>query len=184
MPLGSYPCVCVHRCGHCKKLAPAWEELAQKLADEGHPTVIGAVDATIHKNLAVRFGVRGFPTLILVTDGKMFKYKGSRAVEDLEAFVKGGYKSSEGEPAPQQQTKLGKLAQQVVELFDSIVTLFKTQFAAALVMTALAFFTGLTIGFAGGLVLAPGAPKAPRRTPPPPPAAEPAINADSAKKHE
>lgn len=163
-------------CGHCKKLAPAWEELAQKLQDEAHPTAVGSVDATQHKELAVRFGVRGFPTLILFADGQMHKYKGSRAVEDLEAWVKGGYRSAPGEKTPTPPSAFGKTKSSLVDLFNAIVSLFEQQFAAALVMTAIAFFAGITVGFAGGLLLAP-TPKPPPRGRPPAAAGEPATGA-------
>ncbi|KAJ1636162.1 thioredoxin-like protein [Pavlovales sp. CCMP2436] len=158
-------------CGHCKKLAPAWEELAATLQNEGEPTAIASVDATIHKDVAARFGIRGFPSLILLRDGQMYKYKGSRAVEDLAKFVKGGYKEGPGEAAPTPPTQLAQVKVAFSELFSALVTLFKTHFAAALVLTAIAFFSGLTVGFAAGLVLAPT----------PAPRAPPAVDADAKK---
>lgn len=36
-----------HRCGHCKRLAPAWEDLAKLMA--GQPVIIAKVDCTQHK---------------------------------------------------------------------------------------------------------------------------------------
>jgi protein disulfide-isomerase-like protein len=158
-------------CGHCKKLTPTWEELATKLKADGHPCTVGALDATVHKTIAHRFGVRGFPTLILFAEGQMFKYKGARTVDDFEAFILGGYKETAGEPAPTPPSAIQKLKGSFEDLFQAIVVMYRTHFAAALVMTAIAFFTGMTMGFAGGLMLAPMPAPAPKR--PPAPAAEP-----------
>ena len=49
-------------CGHCKRLAPAFEDVG-KAFDGSTDVVIAKVDADAHKSLGGRFGVRGFPTL-------------------------------------------------------------------------------------------------------------------------
>ena len=49
-------------CGHCKRLAPAYEEVGT--AFENSDTIlIAKVDADAEKTLGSRFGVRGYPTL-------------------------------------------------------------------------------------------------------------------------
>ena len=49
-------------CGHCKRLAPAYEEVGAAFANS--PDVLVAkVDADADRALGGRFGVRGFPTL-------------------------------------------------------------------------------------------------------------------------
>lgn len=62
-------------CGHCKKLIPTWEEAATKLKGIVN---VAKVDATAHRELGQRFGVRGFPTLLLFTAGPQnpTKYQG------------------------------------------------------------------------------------------------------------
>lgn len=76
-------------CGHCKKLAPVWEELAQSFTFAEDKVSIGKVDADEHKELGRRFGVQGFPTLKWF-DGKSDKptdYDGGRDLDSLSAFI-------------------------------------------------------------------------------------------------
>ena len=49
-------------CGHCKHLAPAYEEVG-KAFDSVDSVLIAKVDADSERDLGSRFGVRGFPTL-------------------------------------------------------------------------------------------------------------------------
>ncbi|KAI9875873.1 MAG: hypothetical protein M1830_007863 [Pleopsidium flavum] len=76
-------------CGHCKTLAPVYEELAQHFAFAEDKVSIGKVDADDHKELGRRFGVQGFPTLKWF-DGKSDKpidYTGGRDLESLTKWV-------------------------------------------------------------------------------------------------
>ena len=49
-------------CGHCKRLAPAYEEVGRAF-DNVDSVLIAKVDADSERDLGSRFGVRGFPTL-------------------------------------------------------------------------------------------------------------------------
>ena len=49
--------------GHCKQLAPEYAKAAQRLRENNPPYYIAKVDATENKQLAEKFGIRGFPTL-------------------------------------------------------------------------------------------------------------------------
>jgi len=69
-------------CGHCKSMAPAYDEVADAFAKESS-VVIADVDADAHKDLGGRFGVSGFPTL------KYFK-KGSTTPEDYNGGREAG----------------------------------------------------------------------------------------------
>lgn len=74
-------------CGHCKALAPKYEELAQKLADED--VVIAKFDATAN-DVPPSFEVRGFPTLYWVPKGDKLNpvpYHGGREVKDFIKFI-------------------------------------------------------------------------------------------------
>ena len=76
-------------CGHCKTLAPVYEELAQSLEWAKSKVQIAKVDADAEKALGKRFGVQGFPTLKFF-DGKSDKpteYNGGRDLESLTKFI-------------------------------------------------------------------------------------------------
>jgi len=77
-------------CGHCKNLAPVWDELGELYKKESE-VVIAKVDADGHKTLGERYGVGGFPTLKFFLKGKdvssPLDYNGGRELEDLVKFT-------------------------------------------------------------------------------------------------
>ncbi|KAG7381969.1 hypothetical protein PHYPSEUDO_005440 [Phytophthora pseudosyringae] len=77
-------------CGHCKALAPKYEELAEKFADVDS-VMIAKMDATENEIDHAGVDVRGFPTLIFFP-GKDKQnpvvYEGSRDVEGFTEFLK------------------------------------------------------------------------------------------------
>ena len=76
-------------CGHCKKLAPVYEELATNFEFAKDKVSIAKVDADAEKELGRRFGVQGFPTLKWF-DGKSdtpTDYQGGRDLESLSSFI-------------------------------------------------------------------------------------------------
>ncbi|KAI5867329.1 disulfide isomerase [Durotheca rogersii] len=75
-------------CGHCKNLAPIYEDLAQVFATS-KDVQIAKVDADAERDLGKKYGVQGFPTLKWF-DGKSDKpidYEGGRDLESLTKFV-------------------------------------------------------------------------------------------------
>lgn len=76
-------------CGHCKKLAPIYEELAANFDFAKDKVSIAKVDCDAEKDLGRKFGVQGYPTLKWF-DGKSdtpTDYQGGRDLESLSSFI-------------------------------------------------------------------------------------------------
>lgn len=84
-------------CGHCKQLAPIWDELAEKFKDRDD-LVIAKMDSTANEVEQVK--VQSFPTLKFFPKGsqQVVDYNGERTLEALTKFVESGGKDGAGEP--------------------------------------------------------------------------------------
>ncbi|KAA0148044.1 hypothetical protein FNF27_02325 [Cafeteria roenbergensis] len=76
-------------CGHCKRLAPTWDQLSGEFASN-EDVNIATVDCTVHRDACSKQGVRGYPTLKLFKDGSNTgtKYAGSRDLGSLADYVR------------------------------------------------------------------------------------------------
>lgn len=74
-------------CGHCKKLAPEFEIVAEAFAKQG--VIIAKVDADQHKELGSRFEIQGFPTLKWFPQGSTVpeKYEGGRSADEIVNWI-------------------------------------------------------------------------------------------------
>ena len=93
-------------CGHCKRLAPTWEELAGKMnKDVEKEVTIAKVDCTEQTALCSAQDVTGYPTLKFFKSGAEkedgVKYRGGRDLASLEKFIKEklGVEVAEEKPA-------------------------------------------------------------------------------------
>ncbi|KAF2453233.1 disulfide-isomerase tigA [Lineolata rhizophorae] len=97
-------------CGHCKKLAPVYEELGQAFSSASDRVTIAKVDCDANRELGKRFGVQGFPTLKWFdgTSDTPTDYKSGRDLESLSNFVseKTGIKPRAKKTAPSQVVML------------------------------------------------------------------------------
>jgi protein disulfide-isomerase A6 len=94
-------------CGHCKNLAPIYEQLADAFSHAKDKVVIAKVDADGEgKPLGKKYGVSGYPTLKWFSaDGKgePEPYSSGRDLDSLAAFIteKSGAKSKIKPPPPE-----------------------------------------------------------------------------------
>jgi len=94
-------------CGHCKRLAPTWETLAERYESAKEGLLIAKMDAT-ENDLppSVPFRVSGFPTLKFKTAGSrdFVDYEGDRSLESLIEFVEATAKNPIPAPATSEES--------------------------------------------------------------------------------
>ncbi|KAI4791324.1 hypothetical protein KUCAC02_034075 [Chaenocephalus aceratus] len=74
-------------CGHCKSLAPEYEKAAKDLSQRSPPIPLAKVDGTIESELASRFEVTGYPTIMIFRRGKMFDFNGPRQHQGIVDYM-------------------------------------------------------------------------------------------------
>jgi len=68
-------------CGHCQKLLPELEKVAEILSKEN--IIVAKVDATKEKNLSNKYKIVSYPTLRFFKENTSVKYSGKRKQNDL-----------------------------------------------------------------------------------------------------
>lgn len=141
------------QCGHCKRMAPDYERLSEDDDVRASGVTVAAIDVPRNRQSTVRFGVRGFPTLMHLRDGKFYRYRGPRAFRILKEWVTGGYRDQGGgEDIPEkpssfsQTVMIGKAAW--LELKDAAMG--KSGMAGylmVLLMGVLVMILGFTVWF-------------------------------------
>ncbi|XP_050538268.1 protein disulfide-isomerase TMX3 isoform X2 [Daktulosphaira vitifoliae] len=74
-------------CGHCKRLEPIWNHVAQAL----HNTDIrvGRIDCTRYKRVVSEFGLSAYPTIMFIKGNEgSYNFNGERSTEELVHFAK------------------------------------------------------------------------------------------------
>ncbi|CCV00462.1 unnamed protein product [Malassezia sympodialis ATCC 42132] len=76
-------------CGHCKRLAPEYEKLADAFAGKKDKVIIAKVDGDKNRDLANRINLQGFPTIKYFPPYSEIgiDYENERTAEALAAFV-------------------------------------------------------------------------------------------------
>ncbi|KFY49675.1 hypothetical protein V496_09872 [Pseudogymnoascus sp. VKM F-4515 (FW-2607)] len=126
-------------CGHCKSLAPKYDELAALYAadaDVADKVTIAKVDATAND---VPDEIQGFPTIKLFPAGSKdapITYSGARTLEDLVKFVaeNGKYKASVVVPEPvveEVKEEAKEAAEAAAEVVEEVAEEVKSKAAEA-----------------------------------------------------
>mmetsp|Transcript_41668 Transcript_41668/g.109897 ORF Transcript_41668/g.109897 Transcript_41668/m.109897 type:complete len:217 (-) Transcript_41668:476-1126(-) len=77
-------------CGHCKKMQPAYERVAEHYHRSKPQRIrVARLDATQHPTLAELFDVKGYPTVVLLQDGERVlpAYSGERTFDSIVEYV-------------------------------------------------------------------------------------------------
>jgi len=93
-------------CGHCKKLEPVYEEVADILAGEIN---VARVDVPANRDLGTRFEIKGFPSMKFLSKGKVYDYNGKRKADAIVDFVRGGYEIHQPEDVPPAMGLFGEI---------------------------------------------------------------------------
>jgi len=95
-------------CGHCKQLAPIWDQLGEKFQDK-EDVVIAKMDSTANEVEDVK--VHSFPTLKFFpagAEGKVIDYNGERTFDAFVKFLESGGTVGAGEEAAPEEEEEGE----------------------------------------------------------------------------
>jgi len=133
-------------CGFCKRLIPAWAKLATSLRGQ---IMVAKIEATLNPRTALRFHIKGYPTLIFLHNGKMYEYKGERSLKDMKKFAISGWKSNEGTDVPKPLSFMSYLWEFSIEVWSGLGILWKEQPG----YTCLMFLGGILLGLVISYIL-------------------------------
>ena len=77
-------------CGACRAVKPTWDELKTELSNEVIFEDINEKDTALFeaKQEEYKTEVMGFPTILIINNGEIEKYQGSRDKESIKAHIK------------------------------------------------------------------------------------------------
>jgi len=114
-------------CGHCKRLAPTWDELATQAKGRFN---VAKIDCTVETGSCS--DIRGYPTIKLFHNGVVTPYNGPRTIEAFTEFVREKTAGQEtlGEQAKAVEAQPKKEAAAAVEQEGDLVVLTNENFEA------------------------------------------------------
>ena len=107
-------------CSHCKRLEPVWEEVATNLkGDPDNYVNVAKVDCDAHRGVGNRFDIQAFPSIKMISKGKVYTYKGKRDMESILYFAKGDFRYEESEDVPKDLGIIGDIIKIVNHAYKS-----------------------------------------------------------------
>jgi thioredoxin 1 len=73
-------------CGPCKALAPTLDQVAEAVAGTAK---VAKVNTDDNQEIAVEFGIRGIPTLLVFKGGEMVERVNDRSFEGIKSVLEG-----------------------------------------------------------------------------------------------
>jgi thioredoxin domain-containing protein 5 len=121
---------------------------------------VAKVDVTANSELGKRFGIRGFPTVLLFSHGKYHKFAGQRTQETLVSFARGDFKKVDGTAVPTPASLTDYLLGHVEALRRDFISLAATKKNVLLVTFSGGMLIGLLLGCMCGCCTSRGGKKA------------------------
>ncbi|KAK8815905.1 hypothetical protein WA538_005026 [Blastocystis sp. DL] len=84
-------------CGHCKRMASSWEIMSSQVKGT---IPVADVDATTETQLAAKYHIEYYPTILLFTRNTIYEYDGPRNAAHLVQFAKEAKESIESGGTP------------------------------------------------------------------------------------
>jgi len=127
-------------CGHCKHLAPIYEQVATTLkANDINKINVAKVDCTKSKDLCSRFGVQGYPTIKFIhvpsltknvednTENnketrKVYEYDQPRTLNDFVKYSSGEWNKGKGNRFPQKGESMSSSSLSPLTYFFTFIT--------------------------------------------------------------
>ena len=66
--------------------------------------MVAKIDAIANEGLTKRFEVKGFPTIFMISEGKLYPFSGERDADGFVKFAKGGFKGLKYQKVPHKWT--------------------------------------------------------------------------------
>jgi protein disulfide-isomerase-like protein len=129
-------------CGHCQKLAPVWEQLAIDLNGQIN---VAKLDCTENSYTAKRFDIRGFPTIKLLRQGKVYEFEGTRTLKDISEWATAGYSNAPGKSMPQPFSFWEMLMDQLRQTANDVKLMVARKPEASGVIFIIGMLVGLVI---------------------------------------